>query len=536
MLRYVRPSIAVLLALIVTGAPAALRGQSTRPSSEIVESSVSLSADEAVLGLETQDGRSVQIRLADGTVFINGDRAGGYTPGGQLESAWRDLLRAVTAGDIAGGWDEFSDARLSGDDRAAAQFIRDRLGPALSGAAAAAGSGAEVESGTAAAGEAVGAVTPANAPVAQEDAPREVVSGGLVIELTEVEDLARALGRVGLAPELSRVLNGDLPGPVRIVIDATEYRLPEGARLDNGLILVQSDGVIAGTVAGPVIVAEGSLRILPSARIEGDVVAVNASISNEGGAVAGALREARNIRRVVVPAAVERRVIYRGPSLIDNIWSGLGSLAKTIAIYLLFGFLGALVVYFFRGHLEAVSDTVSYSFGRSFVTGLAAEILFFPIMLVMTVLVLTIIAIPFYIVGFCLAILLGYLAVAHAAGENLTHHRFPTWGARMRRSNSYYYVLNGLGVLLAGFAGAAITRLFGPLLGWAQGLLIAAAWILTWVAATAGLGAALLSRGGTRRKYARPLEYPGLPVGTGLDERAAYGDRAGTRRRGREEL
>ena len=183
-----------------------------------------------------------------------------------------------------------------------------------------------------------------------------------------------------------------------------------------------------------------------------------------------------------------------------------------------------------------MSDTVSYSFGRSFVTGLAAEILFFPIILVMTVLVLPIIAIPFYVVGFFLAGLLGYLAVAHAAGENLTRHRFPGWGARMRRSNSYYYVLNGLGVLLAGFAGAAISRMFGPLLGWAQGLLIAAAWILTWVAATSGLGAALLSRGGTRRKYARPLEYPGLPLDTGADDIGPFESRAEARRRNREEI
>lgn len=177
-------------------------------------------------------------------------------------------------------------------------------------------------------------------------------------------------------------------------------------------------------------------------------------------------------------------------------------------MYALFAFLGALAVFFFRGHLETVSDTVSYSFGRSFLAGVAGQILFLPILVVMVVLVITAIAAPFYVIGAVLLALFGYVGVAHAAGENLTSHRFPSWAARMRRSNSYYYVLTGLGVLLALFVGAAFTRVFSPVLGWAHGLLTASAWILTWVASTAGFGAALLSRAGTRRTYARPREVP----------------------------
>ena len=50
------------------------------------------------------------------------------------------------------------------------------------------------------------------------------------------------------------------------------------------------------------------------------------------------------------------------------------------------------------------------------------------------------------------------------------------------------------------------------MLGWAHGLLTASAWILTWVASTAGFGAALLSRAGTRRTYARPREIPQVPL------------------------
>ena len=230
----------------------------------------------------------------------------------------------------------------------------------------------------------------------------------------------------------------------------------------------------------------------------------------------------------------------RGPAFLSNIGRGVGSIMQTFAAFLIFGLIGAVAVYFFRNNLEAVSDTVSYSFGRSFFTGLAAQILFLPVLLVLAVLVLTWIVIPVYVVGSILAAVLGYLAVAHAAGENLTRKRYASWAARMRRSNSYYYVLSGLAVLLGFFAVAGVAEMGGALLAWAYGLLIATAWILSWVASTAGLGAALLSRGGTQRTYARPRQVPELPVQLPADsldeemETIQRRARASRRRRARE--
>lgn len=504
-------------------------GQGT---ADVVQTSVTLGSGSSGLELELAGGELVKVTLSDGRVLINGAEASRYRDGGELESAWRHLLRALTEEDLSAAWREFTDRRFRGDDRQGAEAIRLALAPLIAGATTGEATTITAPNVATEAG-AEGVEAPdvqEGRGAAEPGGVTESVSGGLVVELSRVEGLTRTLGRIGLSPELSRVLNGDFQGPIRIVIDADEYLLPEGATVDTRLLLVETMGTIAGTVAGDLIVAEGSLRLEPTARIEGDVVAINADVSNLGGTIVGVLREAPLSSPVVVDA-VPPRVRVRGqPSLWDNASRGVGDLAQTFAMYLLFGFLGALAVYFFRGHLETVSDTVSYSFGRSFMAGLAAEILFFPILLVLTVLVLTIIAIPFYVVAFVMAGLLGYAAVAHAAGENLTRYRYPSWAARMRRANSYYYVLNGLGVLLALFAAAAITQIVSPLLGWAHDLLIASAWILTWVAATSGLGAALLSRGGTQRKYARPRQLPELPVEGLGDEPSTGRRRAGTGR------
>jgi hypothetical protein len=539
MLKHMRLAVVLLVSGLL---PGPLAGQATQAAGEVLQTSIVLSGDETSLELELASGRTLRIRLSDGDVLIDGNEVGHYVPGGLLESAWRELLREAGQGELALAWPDFAGAETATPEAHAAAAIRGAVGPFLAVPAGGATTEARAElaseiadvAAEAAAASATAAALEVAAQELSETTLSELVSGGLVVELSEVEGLARGLRRIGLAPELVRVLNGDLEGPVRIVIDADEYVLPEGAALDHRLILVQSDGVIAGTVAGNVVVAEGSLIIRPTARIEGDVVAVNASVQNQGGTVLGRLRDVSHIRPIVVgrPSIGQRvRIAREAPSPFSRVVGGLGSLAQTVAMYLLFAFLGALVVYFFRGHLEVVSDTVSYSFGRSFLAGLAAEVLFMPIGLVMAVLIITAIAIPFYVVGSVLLALLGYLAVAHAAGENLTQHRFPSWAARMRRSNSYYYVLNGLAVLLALFAVAAITEMVYPLLGWAHDLLIASAWILTWVASTAGLGGALLSRAGTQRKYARPHQIPELPVDTLVEELGPIERRAQARRR-----
>jgi hypothetical protein len=527
-----------LLAAVLV--PGTLAGQSAQATDEIVEIAVSLSGDEANLDIELTDGRSVQIRLIDGHIYVGGDQVGSYEPGGEFEMAWRDLLRRASEGEFGEAWAPFLAAEY-GSDAGALETMRAAIEaslaivPATVAAAIPAAEDMAVEETIEAAIEAAmqGAAV----------AIQESVEGGLVVKLHEMEGLARSLGRIGLTSELSHELNGALVPPMRIVLEADEYLLPEGALVDESLWLVETDGMVAGTITGNLFVADGSLIIAPSAVIEGDVITLDATIENLGGTIVG---EIRDLEAAISPIMVAPRPIRiidtgsRGPAFLSNIGRGVGTIMQTFAVFLIFGLIGAVAVYFFRNNLEAVSDTVSYSFGRSFFTGLAAQILFLPVLLVLAVLVLTWIVIPVYVVGSILAVVLGYLAVAHAAGENLTRKRYASWAARMRRSNSYYYVLSGLAVLLGFFAVAGVAEMGGALLAWAYGLLIATAWILSWVASTAGLGASLLSRGGTRRSYARPRQVPELPVQLPADSLEAEMEtiqrraRASRRRRARE--
>jgi hypothetical protein len=172
--------------------------------------------------------------------------------------------------------------------------------------------------------------------------------------------------------------------------------------------------------------------------------------------------------------------------------------------------LGFGLVTFARPSLETVSDTVIHSLGRAFVVGVLAEILVFPTFGMLVVgLALTVVGvllIPFAVAAYALlvlaALVLGVLGVAHAMGERHTRRRMAL-GLRVS-PNSYRYILVGLSGLLAVWA---VWLLFGwvPAAG---SIIMAAALLVTWVLATVGFGASLLSRLGVRAEFAGRIVPP----------------------------
>jgi hypothetical protein len=147
---------------------------------------------------------------------------------------------------------------------------------------------------------------------------------------------------------------------------------------------------------------------------------------------------------------------------------------------------------------------VRVSLGRAFLVGLLAEILVVPTFGMLVVgLALTVVGvllIPFAVAAYVLIVLatavMGMLAVAHAMGEAHTRRRMAL--GVILSPNSYRYILVGLGGVLA-------VWLIWLLFGWvpfAGGIVLAAAVLVTWLLATVGFGASLLSRVGLRPDFA----------------------------------
>jgi len=154
---------------------------------------------------------------------------------------------------------------------------------------------------------------------------------------------------------------------------------------------------------------------------------------------------------------------------------------------------------FTEANLDGVVVALERGFAKSFWIGLAGEVLMLPALLVLVVAlaitILGVLLIPFAIVAYVIAaaglFTLGFLAVARLTGGGLTSDRGTTTprGVHVRALMLGLVVFGALWMLAAAFT-------WSPVFG---AILRAIAIAITWVAATVGLGATIISRAGTQR-------------------------------------
>jgi hypothetical protein len=162
--------------------------------------------------------------------------------------------------------------------------------------------------------------------------------------------------------------------------------------------------------------------------------------------------------------------------------------------------------------LDGTARVLEDDFGKAFLVGVAGQLGFLPLLILAIVAlcmtVLGILLVPFVLVAAPIAlggfVTLGWLAMALMLGHAL--HRD---SARDDRAAMLRALVPGIVLLMAPWGIAALMQ--GP--GASAVLVRTAAAGITWVAATAGFGAAILSRAGTGRS--RREAAPIAPSGTG---------------------
>jgi len=448
---------------------------------EIVSHAISVSNREATLELETAGGRSRSISLRGGRILVDGTEAGRYAGGGPLERSWRRLLAdgaeletraflvSLRAWRITG---------LAGEDLAA----KNRLDEAVRGAVAAPGQAKSADA----------AIT-----IVQLDSMQQVESRTAIqlSDLEQLDDIQRQLSALDdLSPEVAEAVRS---GEVHL----GHLTVAAGQSHEGDLIVYRGTADIRGRVTGNVVALFGDVAYHEGAVIDKSAVSIGGHIVDRGGTVHG---DIRTISEETLEHADQRaaRAAAEPRSALDSVVHG----ARTvIAVFVAFAMLGFGTVFFGRRYLEVVADTARHSFGRSLVVGLLGQLLLLPTFAMLCVgLVFTVVGIlllPFaaaaYLIGAILAVVGGYLAIAHAVGETFTRRRMAN-GAFVRAPNAYGYLFTGLIGLLGLWAAAALTGWMGPVVV----LFKVAAIIVTWLAATVGFGAVLLSRAGLREAFA----------------------------------
>jgi len=331
--------------------------------------------------------------------------------------------------------------------------------------------------------------------------PQQIQAAGPAGPSVDLSDLSHANVLDATLASLSRVPEATL----RLTVPAGQARLGSfviGSQesLQGHLLVMRGDAVVYGKLQGNLVAYEGDIIVHPGAVVTGDVLALRGAVRDEGGEITG---ETRTLSATTAPVSAVAPL---------SAWAlTFRRVAGVLGVFVALAALGAGLAAFGRHNLQVVSDTVSHNFGRSFVTGLIGQILLLPTfgMLLVGLLlsVAGILLIPFAVVVYVLLVVVGivggYLAVAHAMGEAYTRRRLAQ-GILLGTPSSYRFLVFGLAATMALWAAWAV-------FGWvpvAGTLIRGAAVLVTWLLASAGFGAALLSRAGIRENFAGRIIPP----------------------------
>jgi hypothetical protein len=294
------------------------------------------------------------------------------------------------------------------------------------------------------------------------------------------DSLARELRLIADDPQGLR-----LPPVDSITVGAR--RIEAGTRIPGSVVVARGDLDVYGKVDGNAVAIGGDVIVHPGGMVGGDAVSFEGHVTLAGGTVAGEARAVSKIVRDTGPVAV---------APLATTWRALRLVCGWAAMV---GVLGLGVLIFAERNLEGVVATVVRDFSKSFWTGLIGQVAIIPVMLLgIIALAITILGIPLipvavaaYMLALAGLVALGFLAVAQVAGAF----------GRRRRSRASSERSTVLRALVTGLTLFFIPWLLAAAFTWAPVLgtgLRALAVVVSWVAATAGFGAALLSRAGTR--------------------------------------
>lgn len=284
-----------------------------------------------------------------------------------------------------------------------------------------------------------------------------------------------------------------LPPNEQITVGART--VPAGSRVEGTVATAQGRLDVFGQVGGDAVAIDGDVVIHPGALVEGNAFSVGGEVRAEGGMVLGELRTLQGAVGALPAATTE------APRMSTS--RALKLAAAWLAVLIVIG-IGVLVAA--GEYLDGVIHTLERSFSRAFAIGIAGQLAALPVLVLgvvaLAITVLGILLIPFAVVAFALAlaglITLGFLGVASVTGRWI--RPVPRGAIISERGAALRALVFGICAYLALWVVAAAFT-WHPLAG---GLLRAIAFAITWVATTAGLGAAILSRAGSRRE-APPL-------------------------------
>ena len=465
----------VALLLFLGSVPVHAGGQARR----VISHELAISQREAVLQLEFSGEDALGIALRDGSVIIDDDVVGGFESGDALDTAWRNLLGEIAplgAGPLGvalRGWDVPTSLRGADSDvaRLMDQALEEALGP--------------VET----------IMTPNQRTSVNTDTAVPDV-GRILQALFNRSDILSGLSD---AFEDVDFVNSRIRIGEDVLISADEI-------IEGTMLVIDADITVEGRIEGDVVVVEGSIRVSDGGQVTGDIRLVDSRYDGvDESRLDGQVIHIQE--RIRTEIRNELRNEARDSSLRNSVAGGVADVAGNVMAFLFISLLALGIVRFAKDNLELVADTAQRNPMRAGVVGAAGAFLVLPTWVLgcvaLVISLVGIIALPFWILLFPVAVALGagfgYLAVARNIGEWVAAREISglTW---IRRTNTLYAVVTGVGALVAFYVASNILDIF-PFFGFFSGLLITLGTIATVATFLVGFGAVLLTRGGRKAEF-----------------------------------
>lgn len=345
-------------------------------------------------------------------------------------------------------------------------------------------------------------VAPVRGLRAQDTAAGADRTGGAATPATAQASTAPATTDAGLVERVRQDPNA-LPLPPGDSIRGGGLVVPAGATV--GRIAVSGGTLeIFGTVTGDAIAIDGQVVVRPGGRVLGNAFVAKGQVTvDSGGRVDGEVRTISGDLGAF-PA------LGRGDVAAQRARTPLGAIQLVLASLAVIVVLGIGVLVAAGEYLDGVLDTLERSIGRALLVGVGAQLAIAPVLVILiialAITVIGVLLIPFAVVAYAIAVA-GLVTLGFLAAALLTGHALSGRKAATVRATSLKALLVGLAVYFGLWLLAAAFT-WSPVAG---ALLRGLAFAVTWVVATAGFGAAILSRAGARRATA-PVAVRSLPA------------------------